>query len=166
VLVLSLMVLLVLTAIALVAVQAVMNFMSRTGSWRISRVANGITTAGSEATMAVAAQSPAGFNQFLQTHAFRLNMGDVSPAFFDMTAGGSFGVEVANVNSAGWVSLLANPISSHRAPGYALGEFCFRKYTSLTSGTFRNDTDATVSLDRNADKQYVATIFVGPVVCE
>jgi len=166
VLVLSLMVLLVLAAISIVAVQAVMNFMARSGSWRVSRVANGITTAGSEATMAAAAQSPAGFNQFLQTHSFRLNMGDVSPAFFDMTAGGSFGIEVANVNSAGWLSMLTIQTPPAVVPGFSVGEFCFRKYMSLTNGTFRNDTDATVSLDRNADKQYVATIIVGPVVCE
>ncbi|NOZ02350.1 MAG: hypothetical protein GXP54_10735 [Deltaproteobacteria bacterium] len=167
VLILALMVLLVLSALSFAAVQSVTNAMSRAGSYRIGVVAYGLTAAGSEATMAMAALNPSGFNDFVAANGFQLSMGDVSNKFFDTAEDGSFGKELANVGGANWVSQLSNPISSHRAPGYAIGEYCFRKYFATTNGVYGDQVVATPGdVLRNAQKRFMTTLYVGPVGCE
>lgn len=167
VLLLALMVLLVLSAISFAAVQSVTNTMARAGSYRVGMVAYGITAAGSEATMAIAAVNPAGFNDFIAANGFQLMMGDVSGTFFDTSKDGSFGKELGSVGGANWVTQMSNPISSHRAPGYAIGEHCFRKYFATTDGVYGNAA-VVVPADvlRNTQKRFLSTIFVGPVGCE
>ncbi len=163
VLVLTLLVLLVLSAVALAAVQSVTNHLARAGSYRVGSVAYGVTEAGSEATMSLAAINPGAFNEFVASHGFQ----DVSNIFFDTNAGGSFGREIGNVGGANWVSRLSNPISSHRAPGYAVGEYCFRKYFSTTDGTYGNNQVTNPDdVLRNSQKRFMSTIFVGPTGCE
>lgn len=167
VLVLTLLVLLVLSAVALTAVQAVTNHLARAGSYRVSSIAFGITEAGSQATMAIAAVNPGAFNEFVAAHGYRVNMLEVSDAFFDMAEGGSFGREIDNVGGANWVSTLSLPISSHRAPGYSVGEYCFRKYFATTDGVYGNNDISTVDdVLRNTQKRFFSTIFVGPTACE
>jgi len=167
VLILTMLVLLVLSAIALTAVQSVSNHIARAGSFRVGSVAYGVTEAGSQATMAIGAANPSAFNDFVATHNYRVTMGDVSRNFFDTAAGGSFGREVQNVGGANWVSRLSNPISSHRAPGYAVGEYCFRKYFATTDGTYGNqNVQNPDDVLRNTQKRFLTTIFVGPVGCE
>lgn len=167
VLVLTMLVLLVLSAIALAAVQSVTNHLARAGSYRVGSIAFGVTEAGSEATMAIAAINPGAFNEFVATHGFRVRVGDVSQIFFDTSAGGSFGREIQNVGGANWVSRLSNPISSHRAPGYAVGEYCFRKYFTTTDGTYGNNEVVTPDdVLRNTQKRFLSTIYVGPTGCE
>ncbi len=167
VLILTMLVLLVLGAIALAAVQSVTNHLARAGSYRVGTVAYGITEAGSEATMSLAAINPGAFNEFVATHNLQVTMGDVSDIFFDTNAGGSFGRELGNVGGANWVSRLSNPVSSHRAPGYAVGEYCFRKYFSTTDGTYgNNQIQSPDDVLRNTMKRFMSTIFVGPTGCE
>jgi len=167
VLILALLVLLVISAVAFAAVQSVTNTMARAGSFRVGTVAYGITASGSEATMALAATNPAGFNDFVMANGNQIVMGDVSNIFFDNGLFGSFGREIGNVGGANWVTRLANPISSHRAPGYAIGEYCFRKYFATTDGTYGNLSVTTPGdVIRNTQKRFMTTIFVGPVGCE
>lgn len=167
VLILTMLILLVLSAIALAAVQSVTNHLARAGSYRVGSVAYGVTEAGSQATMSLAAINPGGFNEFVATQGFQVTMGDVSNFFFDTSAGGSFGREIGNVGGANWVSRLSNPISSHRAPGYAVGEYCFRKYFSTTDGTYGNNlVTSPDDVLRNTMKRFLSTIYVGPTGCE
>jgi hypothetical protein len=105
-----------------------------------------------------------------------MGMTDVSSAFFDLTPNtGSFGREIVNVGTVGWSSQLANPVSSHRAPGYEMGQYCFRKYLVTTSGLYRNDVvnaanpagaDALINLERNAARQAMTSMYLGPVPCQ
>lgn len=169
ILILALMILLVLSALSFAAVQSVSNSMARAGSYRTGMIAYGITAAGSEATMALAATNPAAFNDFVAANGYQMVMEDVSGNFFDNNAWGSFGREIATgaVGGADWVTQLSNPISSHRAPGYAIGEYCFRKYFATTDGVYGNDVVTTRGdVIRNSQKQFMSTIYVGPVGCE
>jgi hypothetical protein len=174
VLVLAVMILLVLSAIAFVAVQATMNQMARVQAFRTSAVAGLLTAAGSEATLAVAATNPSGFDQFLAANNFAVLMADVSPSFFDTSQAGSFGQEVVTLNTANWASRLSNPIATSRAPGFE-GSFCFKRYRSETDGIYRNDVASGAPLTRDqvlqdlrttAQKRFAATMYVGPVDCE
>jgi len=167
ILILALMILLVLSALSFAAVQSVSNTMARAGSYRTGMIAYGITAAGSEATMALAATNPSGFNDFVAAQGYQLAMGDVSNIFFDVNQDGSFGRELPTVGGANWVTQLSNPISSHRAPGYAIGEYCFRKYFATTNGVYGNDVVVTRGdVIRNSQKRFMTTIYVGPVGCE
>jgi hypothetical protein len=172
VLLLAMLVILVLAAVSMVAVQAAVNTMNRTGSFRVGMVAYDVTQAGSEATMALAASNPEAFNQFLEAKSFRVRMSDVSPTFFDLTpadsthSGGSFGREFGAVGGVDWETSLFNSGLSHRVPGFSSGEFCFRKYLATTDGYYGNQ--AVVNADdvlRNSQKRFMASIFVGPVEC-
>lgn len=166
VMLLALLALLVLSSVALAGLQSVANHLARAGTYRVSAIAYGVTEAGSEATMALAAINPNGFNDFVAAHNYRITMGDVSPIFFDTGPGGSFGREVGIVGGANWISSLSLPISSHRAPGYAIGEYCFRKYYSTTDGTYGDQAvQSPDDLLRNPRKRFFSTIFVGPVEC-
>jgi hypothetical protein len=177
VLILAMMVIVVLGAVALVSVQSTVGITSRSGSFRNSRVAHNVTAGGSEATMAMGAWNPKGFNDFVVSHGFKVSMADVSPAFFDMASMGSFGREVANVNTAGWGTRLSDPVSSHRAPGYEIGEYCFRKYFSRTDGYYMNEPlppsgslsaeeqDKVDLIERHSQKRFLTTMYVGPVDC-
>jgi len=166
VLVLLVLVLLALSAVAFVAVQVVTNQMARVGVFRVSMVSENVTAAGSEATMAIAAANPSGFSLFVQAQGGNVTMNDVSQSFFDTGAHGSFGPEATTMDIASWrTTVPLPPLTVPRAPGFESGTYCFRKYTAQTDGYY-SMTGAASGDERNAQKRYVATLFVGPMKCE
>lgn len=172
-LIVALLVILVLSALSLVALQATSNRLNLAGTARVAVVARQVTASGTEGTMSFAAQNPSGFTDFVMATNGVVPMTAVSPAFFDMNAdgSGSFGREVVSVETAFWTSRMISALTTHRAPGYQLGEYCFRKYVSMTDGVYRNDVDPTDPVDlrrnieRNAQARALANLFVGPIGC-
>jgi hypothetical protein len=166
VVILALFVILVLTSVSLAALQSVANNLARSSAYRVATVAQGVAMAGSEGTMSLAATNPSGFSAFVAAQRFRVTMLDVSPAFFDTSANGSFGVDLQNVGGVNWVSTLSFVGISHRLPGYAVGEFCFDKFLSTTDGTYGNPS--VVNPDdviRSSQKRVISVMHVGPVKC-
>ena len=189
VLFLTMMVLLVIASIAFVAVASTVNNVSRVGSFRNSMVAYNVTESGSVATMALGASNPAGFAGFIASHGNTIGKGDISAAFFDLGTSGSFGQEVTNVAIADWTTRLSSPITSHRAPGYDVGTYCFRKYYATTDGWYQasakcadltkarldallaagqadDAAEAQREMERCSQKRFVSSMYVGPVACE
>ena len=115
-------------------------------------------------------------------------MADISTLFFDLGRSGSFGLEAENMSPAQWTTALGNPVTSHRAPGYDVGTYCFHKYTATTNGFYQASdvacqnlaktttgwnnlsaterAEATRNMERCAQKQFVASMYVGPTACE
>lgn len=172
-LIIALLVILVLSALSLVALQATSNRLNLAGTARIAVVARQVTASGTEGTMSFAAQNPSGFIDFVMATNGVVPMNTVSPIFFDMNpdGSGSFGREVVSVETAFWTSRMISALTTHRAPGYQLGEYCFRKYVSMTDGVYRNDVDPANPVDlrrnieRNAQARALANLFVGPIGC-
>ncbi len=183
ILMIALLVLLALTGIGLVAMQNASNDLNLTGNSRVAQVARNIATSGAEGTMAFAGMNPSGFIQFVAGRFVAagqatpavpyavIKMEDLSGTFYDTTTAnglGSFGREGANMSTATWESRVPVALTSHRAPGFQVGEFCFRRYISETDGYYRNDvnTNATVqTVERNAQARSMTAMFVGPVAC-
>lgn len=172
-LIIALLIVLVLSGVSLVALQATSNRLNLVGTARIATVARSIAASGVEGTMAFAAAMPSGFTQFLVANNGEIPMNAVSAAFFDTSAdgSGSFGREVVSVETAGWNSRAISAMTTHRAPGYQLGEYCFRKYVTVTNGVYANDADPAVQADlrrnieRNAQASMLSNLFVGPISC-
>lgn len=172
-LIIALLVILVLSALSLIALQATSNRLNLAGTARIAVVARQVTASGVEGTMSFAAQNPSGFTDFVMATNGLVPMTAVSPVFFDMSpdGSGSFGREVVSVETAFWTSRMISALTTHRAPGYQLGEYCFRKYVSMTDGVYRNDVDPANPVDlrrnieRNAQARALANLFVGPIGC-
>ncbi len=191
VLFLTMMVLLVIASIAFVAVGSTVNNVSRVGSFRNSMVAYNVTESGSVATMALGASNPAGFGAFIASHGYTVGRVDISSLFFDTGRSGSFGQEIDNVAIADWTTRLSSPITSHRAPGYDVGTYCFRKYYAITDGWYQASAkcsdltrarldaltaaggasaeeaaEAQREMERCSQKRFVSSMYVGPVACE
>lgn len=170
VLFLALVVIVVLAAIALVSVQSTVGITSRSGSFRSSRIAHNVTASGSEATLAMGASNPRGFNDFVSSHGYVIRMNDVSQTFFDLGPMGSFGRESVNIAAVSWSTRLTDPVTSHRAPGYEIGEYCFRKYFATTDGYYGNEPPANpeevYNVERMSQKRFMTTMYVGPVECQ
>lgn len=177
-LIIVLLLLLVLSSIGLIAVQASSINISLEGSRRVSQIARNVAVSGGVGTMAFAAMNPSGFNQFVQVNRNAANlgvvsMGDISSSFFDMNTdgSGSFGREVVSINTAFWQSTMISQVTTHRAPGFEMGEYCFRKYGSVTDGVYRNDlnpadpNDLLLKIERNAQSRMMSSLFVGPIIC-
>lgn len=172
-LIIAMLVVLVLSAVSLVALQATSNRLNLAGTARVATVARQVTHSGTEGTMSFAARDPSGFTQYVTAMNGLVPMTAVSGQFFDLAAdgSGSFGREVVSVETVGWSSRMASALTTHRAPGYQLGEYCFRKYLSLTDGVYRNDadpadpTDLRRNIERNAQARSLANLFVGPITC-
>ena len=172
-LLIAMLVILVLSALSLVALQATSNRLNLAGTARVAVVARQVTASGVEGTMSFAAENPSGFTDFVMATNGQVPMAAVSPTFFDMNpdGSGSFGREVVSVETAFWTSRMISALTTHRAPGYQLGEYCFRKYVSMTDGVYRNDVDPANPVDlrrnieRNAQARALANLFVGPIGC-
>jgi hypothetical protein len=165
VLVIALLLMLALTGIGLAAMTSAANDLDLTGSARVSAVARAIASAGAEGTMAFAGMNPSGFTQFLSAQGGVVQMGDLSAGFFDTSAtgNGSFGREAM---AGQWTTRAESVLTTHRAPGFQLGEYCFRRYITSTDGTYRQEgvTEA-MGRDRNALARAMTALFVGPVDC-
>ena len=129
---------------------------------------------GAEATMAFAGMNPSGFTQFVAVRPNgEVKMGDLSGTFYDTATdgSGSFGRDGVSVNTAFWQSRMTAALTTHRAPGFQLGEYCFRRYISETDGVYRNDlppgtaNSLTLTVERNSQARSMAAMFVGPVAC-
>jgi len=165
ILILALMILLVLSALSFAAVQSVSNTMARAGSYRTGMIAYGITSAGSEATMSVAARDPSGFRDFIAAHGDQVAMGDVSNIFFDVNPDGSFGRELPNVGGVNWTTQFVEG-NSTPAYGFDIDTYCFAKFFATTHGVYGNDTVATRGdIIRNSNKRFLSSILVGPEIC-
>jgi hypothetical protein len=175
ILIVAMLVILALAGIGIVAAQAVSNEINLAGNARVAQVARNVASSGAEATMAFAGTNPSGFNQFVSVDRGDprlqgvIQMADLSNAFFDTATDGtgSFGRDGVTVNTARWQSQMQSALTTHRAPGFQLGEYCFRRYISVTSGVYRNDLAGTATLvvDRNAQARSMTALFVGPVSC-
>jgi hypothetical protein len=171
ILIIALLLLLALTSIGLVAMQAASNDLNLTGNARVAQVARNIAMSGAEGTMAFAGMNPSGFNQFVATNA-NIQMTSLSDAFFDTTATdgtGSFGREGAAMSTALWQSRMLAALTTHRAPGFQMGEFCFRRYITQTDGLYSSDplgaAATALTVERNAQARAMTAMFVGPVAC-
>ena len=174
-----LLMLLALTGIGLVAMQSASNNLNLTGNSRVAQVARNIASSGAEGTMAFAGLNPSAFTQFVAANLDPVDgkglvaMGDLSNNFFDSSTdgSGSFGWDGVTVNTARWSSKMVTALTTPRAPGFQIGEYCFRRYTSETDGMYRNDLPTgtanaqSLTVDRNAQARSMATMFVGPVAC-
>jgi len=166
VVIVALLVILVLTSLSLTALQSVTNNLARASAYRIATVAEGVARAGSEGTMGLAATNPSGFSAFVSANNFRVTMLDISPAFFDTSASGSFGLDLQNLGGVNWATTLSFVGISHRLPGYAVGEFCFNKFLSVTDGVYGNQVVASPDdVLRNSQKRVISVMHVGPVKC-
>jgi hypothetical protein len=172
-LILAMLVVLVLSGISLVAVQATYTRLNLAGTARVTQVARQVSLSGAEGTMALAALNPSGFNQYVEANNSLVQMEAISGEFFDLSpdGSGSFGREIVSVETAFWQSRMVASLTSHRAPGFQLGEYCFRKHVSVTDGIYRNDADPTdanaisQAIERNAQARALANLFVGPITC-
>lgn len=173
VLILAMLMVLVLAGLAMGAVAGVSGLMSRTGGSRVAAQAGNVTTSGTEGTMAFAAQNPSAYIQFVTAQGGRISMGDVAANYFDLAQDGtgSFGRDVTPLTLATWGARMTGALTTHRAPGFGLGEYCFRKYVARVDGAYRNDVDPAnrqaflLNLDRNAQAGALAELFVGPISC-
>lgn len=173
ILIVALLLILALTGIGLVAAQTASNDLNLAGNTRVAQVARNIASSGAEGTMAFAGMNPSGFNQFVAAKGGVIEMNDLSGAFFDpaMDGTGSFGRDGVSVNTAFWQSRMQAALTTHRAPGFQLGEYCFRRYITLTDGVYRNDLPSgtpnalSLTIDRNTQARSMTAMFVGPVTC-
>lgn len=165
VMIIAMLLMLALTGLGLAAMTGATNDIDLTGSARISAVSRAVASAGAEGTMAFAGLNPTGFTQWVVAKNRIVNMGDLSADFFDdSTAGdGSFGHE-AMVGS--WTTRITSALTTHRAPGFQLGEYCFRRYITATEGTYEAPGVADpLRLERHAQARAMTALFVGPVDC-
>jgi len=173
ILIVAMLVLLALTSLGIAAIEVASNHLNLTGSARIAHVARTIAASGAEGTMAFAGMNPSGFTQLVAAQNGVVQMRDLSANFYDTSTNGSgsFGREAVTMNTAFWQSRMTSAVTTHRAPGFQVGEYCFRRYISETQSVFRNDlapgsqNAETLTLDRNAQARAMAAIFVGPVGC-
>ncbi|HOU52691.1 MAG TPA: hypothetical protein PLQ97_02040 [Myxococcota bacterium] len=173
ILIVAMLVLLALTSLGIAAVEVAANHLNLTGSVRIAQVARTIAASGAEGTMAFAGMNPSGFTQFVAAQNGLVQMRDLSAGFYDTSTdgSGSFGREAVTMNTAFWQSRMTSAVTTHRAPGFGVGEYCFRRYISETEAVFRNDlapgspNAQTLTIDRDAQARAMAAIFVGPVGC-
>ena len=165
VMIIALLLMLALTGLGLGAMTGATNDMDLTGSSRVSAVARSIATSGAEGTMAFAGLNPSGFTQFVAARGGVVQMTDLSASFFDAstTGDGSFGREAM---AGAWVTRTEAALTTHRAPGFQLGEYCFRRYITSTDGTYVQEgvTDS-LGRDRNVQARAMTALFVGPVDC-
>lgn len=173
ILIVAMLVLLALTSLGIAAVEVAANHLNLTGSVRIAQIARTIAASGAEGTMAFAGMNPSGFTQFVAAQNGVVQMRDLSAGFYDPSTdgSGSFGREAVTMNTAFWQSRMTSAVTTHRAPGFQVGDYCFRRYISETEAVFRNDLPPgspnarTLTIDRNAQARAMAAIFVGPVGC-
>jgi len=173
ILIVAMLVMLALTSLGIAAAEVAANHLNLTGSVRIAHVARTIAASGAEGTMAFAGMNPSGFTQFVAAQNGIVQMRDLSAGFYDTSTNGSgsFGREAVSMNTAFWQSRITSAVTTHRAPGFEVGEYCFRRYLTETMGVFRNDLPPgsqnaqTLTLDRNAQARAMSAIFVGPVDC-
>ncbi|HNU67886.1 MAG TPA: hypothetical protein PKH54_10175 [Myxococcota bacterium] len=173
ILLLSLMLLLALTALGLITARYTASNMSFTGAQRVTSTAESIAVSGVESTLVMGAQNAGSFIAYLDVNGQAVAMSDFAPNFFDaaVDGSGSFGRETGNINTASWRSRMVYSQLSTRAPGYQVGEHCFIRYTSITDGFYQNQPnfadpdDIERNRERNALARDMATIFVGPILC-
>ena len=163
-LVVALMIILVLAGIALIGVRNVSMELKTVGNFRAGEQASRVTEGGMLAVIALAVSKGDAFPQFVQAANYTIRMTDVSDAFFDVAAGGSFGYEFTNVGGVDFVTTLSSPIDTNRIPGYPVSDsFVWKKYRMETAGYYGNRTvtspDDTL---RNSLRRVVGFTYVGP----
>ena len=172
-LIVAILIVLVLSGLSLVALQAASNRLHLAGTARIATVAKSVAASGVEGTLALAASAPSGFSQLVSATNGQVPMSAVHSNFFDLATdgSGSFGREVQSMQSAGWNSRMLSMLTTPRAPGNLSGMNCFNKYVALTNGMYANVPDPGVTpdpqtnIDRNAQVAMLSNLFVGPNIC-
>jgi len=168
VLLLSMLLILIMAAMALIAVQKVSWELAHVGTYRVAKQGYYVTEAGLTGPIAQAAYNQDAFASFLQGSEFIVRTDDISTDFYEFDTWGSFGPEFSADDSAWFVTYFSDAVDSNRAPGFSTGGFCYRKYTVTADGylgTESVDTDNPDTLSHTAQARFVAQVYLGPLQC-
>ena len=170
----AMLLMMVLTGLAAIGARNVIIAFSLSGNHRTGDIALKVTEAGVDSVMALAVTKGDAFHSYVQANLNQLAMNDVSGTFFDLKKDGSFGREYclgttdcqAKTGGVDFVNVLSLPQATNRVPGYPVSEdFIWNKYKITTSGFYGNQTVVTpADTIRNAARQYVSYIYVGPYI--
>ncbi len=172
ILLLSVLVMIVMIAMGLMAVQNVTMDMNSAGTYRVGKQGYYVTEAGLTGPIAMAAKDQNGFNSYLENkedNQYVVFMNDINSNFYDFSTWGSFGPEFSQPNAASFRASFTDPVDTHRVPGFSTGEFCFRRYTVIAEGMLSADgladPDDPDSVRHMAQARFMSNLYMGPFQC-
>lgn len=169
ILLVSLLVLLVLTGVALIVVQNVSMELANVGTFRVAKQGYYLTEAGLAGPLMLASQDQNLFLGGLEKNNFKVYMTDIDNNFFDFDTWGSFGPQFADPEAAAFVTYFHDPVDTKRVPGFSTVGFCYRKYTVTADGYLGKsavkNTETSANIEHTALARFVSHVYMGPFQC-
>lgn len=163
------MTMLMLTMLSMLGSAAVMRTamdLREGGAQRIELAAMQLSEAGTIASVGLAAQMQAGFEDYVAAKNYQLTMADMGATMLNLDKGGSFGTELAALGQASFLTKVDPPDMSSAVPGYDAGQYCFKTYRMTTTSQLGTSTPGTLSeVMLSGQQAIVAQVTVGPMVC-
>ena len=169
VMVTAMLVLLVLTAIAVVAIRATYTEIASSGNYRLARQGLAVTESGSLATLSAASENAVDFMKAAK--GCKVDMSQLAQGVFDSTKFGSFGADtwvVSGVKPANFETTMVLEPGEMPAPGSSGDRYCMKIYSWYTTGWLGGsleDVGGTMTETRMGSKRILARVMVGPTDC-